>query len=269
MMTASRMSIRLCGLDDFARAAAFSTWLEDALAGELTAWAGGTVVLDRSAPDVWDSNHLRLERPWEDTPEDFPVAVEDATRAFGMRTPVVSIADEAQADHLGDALRAAGYVRDGFVFMASRTSPGRVEDVVEDFDYEGVRPHRRPHMALAWKSDEPPPAPELVDQQLAADAQVAAVVEDRWFAVRDGGTLVAMCRLMSRGDVGQVEDVSTLPAFRNRGCARAVVGAAVTASHDAGHALTFIIAHEDDWPRRLYAKLGFELVGTTSRFRKT
>ena len=58
---------------------------------------GRAVVLDRSAPDVWDSNHLRLERPWEDAPEDFPVAVEDATRAFGMRTPVVSIADEAPA----------------------------------------------------------------------------------------------------------------------------------------------------------------------------
>jgi len=76
-------------------------------------------------------------------------------------------------------------------------------------------------------------------------------------------------RLMSHDAVGQVEDVSTLPAFRNRGYARAVVSAAVTASRDAGHALTFIIADEDDWPRRLYAKLGFAPVGTTSRFRKT
>jgi ribosomal protein S18 acetylase RimI-like enzyme len=185
------------GMDDFARAAAFSVWLEDALAGALATWTGGTAVLDPAAPDVWDSNHLRLERRWDEPPESFPAAVEDAARACGLRTPVVAIADPAQVTQLGDALRAAGYVRDGFV-----------------------------------------------------DA------------------LVAMCRLMSRGAVGQVEDVSTLPAFRHRGCARALVGAAVTASRDAGHALTFIIAHEDDWPRRLYATLGFALVGTTSRFRK-
>ena len=256
-------------MDDFARAAAFSVWLEDALAGEVATWAGGTVVLDRAAPDVWDSNHLRLERPWDEAPARFPAAVEEAARAFGLRTPVVAIADPAQAAQLGDALRAAGYVRDGTVFMASRASPGRADDRVEELDYEGVRPHRRAHLALAWKSDEPPPAPELVDQQLTADTAVGAVLDDRWFAVREGDALVAMCRLMSRGAVGQVEDVSTLPAFRNRGYARAVVGAAVTASREAGHALTFIIAHEDDWPRGLYAKLGFALVGTTSRFRKT
>lgn len=257
------------GMDDFARAAAFSVWLEDALAGELATWIGGTVVLDRAAPDLWDSNHLRLERAWDDAPERFPAAVEDATREHGLRTPVVAIAEPAQAERLGDELRAAGYVRDGFVFMASRTNPRRPGDVVEVLDYTGVRAHRRPHMAMAWKSDEPPPPPELVDQQLAADARVGGVVEDRWFAVRDGGALVAMCRLLSRGDVGQVEDVSTLPAHRNRGYARAVVGAAVTASDAAGNALTFIVAHEDDWPRDLYAKLGFVIVGTTSRFRRT
>ena len=55
-------------MDDFARAAAFSVWLEDALAGALAAWTGGTPVLDPAAPDVWDSNHLRLERPWDEPP---------------------------------------------------------------------------------------------------------------------------------------------------------------------------------------------------------
>jgi hypothetical protein len=123
------------GMDDFARAAAFRVWLEDALAGALATWTGGTVVLDPAAPDVWDSNHLRLERPWDEPPERFPAAVEDAARAFGLRTPVVAIADPAQVTQLGAALRAAGYVRDGFVFMASRTHPGRPEDVVEGLDW--------------------------------------------------------------------------------------------------------------------------------------
>ena len=78
-----------------------------------------------------------------------------------------------------------------------------------------------------------------------------------------------MCRLLGRDDVGQVEDVSTLPDHRGRGYARAVVGTAVAASRAAGHSLTFITADEDDWPREFYARLGFELVGTVSRFRRS
>jgi ribosomal protein S18 acetylase RimI-like enzyme len=256
-------------MDDFARAAAFDRWLEDALASELGAWAGGTVVLDRAAPDLRDSNHLRLERPWDDAPERFPAAVEEACRAFGLRTPVVDIADPAQVERLDGALRAAGYTRQGVVFMAARATPERPDDVVSELDDAAVRPHRRAHLALSWQTGEPPTPPALVDQRLAVDARIGAVLDDRWFAVREGGALVAMCRLMSRGDVGQVEDVSTLPTHRNRGYAGAVVGAAVIASQAAGHTLTFIAAHEDDWPRGLYAKLGFVVVGTVRRFRRT
>ena len=58
-------------MDDYARAGAFSDWLDDALAGRLTRWPGGTAVLDPRAPDLWDRNYLRLERPWGDTPEAF------------------------------------------------------------------------------------------------------------------------------------------------------------------------------------------------------
>jgi len=70
------------GMDDFARAAAFSVWLEDALAGTLATWTGGTVVLDPAAPDVWDSNHLRLERRWDEAPE-----VSNRDQAAGRAIP--------------------------------------------------------------------------------------------------------------------------------------------------------------------------------------
>ena len=69
-------------MDDFARAAAFSVWLEDALAGALAAWTGGTPVLDPAAPDVWDSNHLRLERRWDEAPE-----VSNRDQAAGRAIP--------------------------------------------------------------------------------------------------------------------------------------------------------------------------------------
>jgi GNAT superfamily N-acetyltransferase len=257
-------------VDDFARATAFSAWLSNALAGELLPWAAGTAVLDRRAPDIWDLNYLRLERPWAGNPATFVETVEEASKAFGLRTPVVSVSSEPQAERLGPVLSDAGYLRDGIVYMTAGADAGRPAGGidVQEQRYREVLPDRRAHVELPWRSDVDPPTPSLVDQALAMDARLPEVLDDRWFVVRDNGDVVAMCRLLSREGVGQVEDVSTLPQHRNQGYARAVVASAVLASREAGHDLTFISAHEHDWPRQLYAKLGFELVGTVSRFRR-
>jgi hypothetical protein len=40
----------------------------------------------------------------------------------------------------------------------------------------------------------------------------------------------------------------------------------LTQSHAAGNDLTFLVADADDWPQRLYEKLGFETVGRDARF---
>jgi hypothetical protein len=45
--------------------------------------------------------------------------------------------------------------------------------------------------------------------------------------------------------------------------------AALDASRRAGHELTFLWADEDDWPRELYRKLGFAVIGRRWRFRRT
>jgi hypothetical protein len=42
-----------------------------------------------------------------------------------------------------------------------------------------------------------------------------------------------------------------------------MVSAAAVAARRAGHRLTFIVADDNDWPKQLYAKLGFGPVGRT------
>jgi hypothetical protein len=42
----------------------------------------------------------------------------------------------------------------------------------------------------------------------------------------------------------------------------------VAESHAAGDDLTFLVADADDWPQRLYERLGFETVGRYARFLK-
>ena len=64
---------------------------------------------------------------------------------------------------------------------------------------------------------------------------------------------------MRRDGVAQIENVEVNAEFRERGLGRAIVQHALDeAQQDAG--LVFLEALADDWPRELYAKLGFVTV---------
>jgi predicted GNAT family acetyltransferase len=90
----------------------------------------------------------------------------------------------------------------------------------------------------------------------------------RLFAAEVDGKLVAHAELYSHDGVGQVEDLVTLEPYRGRGLARALVLRAAAESRAAGNDLTFLVADADDWPHRLYERLGFETVGRYERFLK-
>ena len=83
----------------------------------------------------------------------------------------------------------------------------------------------------------------------------------RFFCARVGGEIVSVCELYLDGEVAQIEDVNTLEEFRDRGLGRAVVQAAIDAAVSRVSELVFIHALEDDWPKQLYAKLGFDPIG--------
>jgi len=53
---------------------------------------------------------------------------------------------------------------------------------------------------------------------------------------------------------------------RGRGLARAAVLAAVRAARGAGADLVFLGADEEDWPKHMYAKLGFDEVSRSYDF---
>ena len=78
------------------------------------------------------------------------------------------------------------------------------------------------------------------------------------------GEVGAYCELYSDGQTAQIENVFTLDRFRKRGLARAVVSKALEVAQ--GHELIFLIADQDDWPKELYRKLGFDDVGLIWEF---
>ena len=97
-------------------------------------------------------------------------------------------------------------------------------------------------------------------------ALARAVPTARFFVAASEGVDAAVTTLYSDGVVAQIEDVATLRDFRRRGLARATVTAAIDAALEMGHGLVFIVADDNDWPKDLYARLGFDPVGRAWAF---
>jgi ribosomal protein S18 acetylase RimI-like enzyme len=111
---------------------------------------------------------------------------------------------------------------------------------------------------------------EVVRQLVGMRAALAEAVRTARFWVGSvDGVDAAVTTLYSDGTIAQVEDVATLTAHRRRGIGRAVVSAAVDAALEMGHALVFIVADDEDWPKDLYERLGFDRVGHSWAFTRT
>jgi ribosomal protein S18 acetylase RimI-like enzyme len=107
-----------------------------------------------------------------------------------------------------------------------------------------------------------------VNQLVEANRRAWSVRDARLFGVRGPDQeLVATTALFSDGQVAQVEDVYVVPEARGRGHGRAMVAAAAPAGQ-ADHGLTFIVADDNDWPKQLYAKLGFKPVSRSWSFHR-
>ena len=93
-----------------------------------------------------------------------------------------------------------------------------------------------------------------------ADADSATTIGARFFLTERDGEAAAACQLLGSDGIGQVEEVYTSVAHRGHGLATAVVRTAVAASRERGDDLVMILADADDWPQRLYERLGFVTV---------
>jgi GNAT superfamily N-acetyltransferase len=120
----------------------------------------------------------------------------------------------------------------------------------------------------ATTREEPYGTDEDVVRQLSRQRETlaAGVAATRYFVGAVDGVDAAVTTLYSDGVVAQVEDVATLRAYRRRGLARATVSLAIDAALEMGHELIFIVADDLDWPKGLYAKLGFDPVGRAWAF---
>jgi RimJ/RimL family protein N-acetyltransferase/predicted GNAT family acetyltransferase len=230
----------------------FRHWLQRAAADRTIETRNGTGIVTDSVPDVYDASYLSVESPVVGA-GDLTAEAEAALETSHHCRVIV----EDGAPGLADDFAQLGFDRVTHLVLAHTAEPDRRVDAsaVRDVELERLT-------ALRTEATlrEPWGDAELAAQLNDAKRLVAASVSTRFFAAFADGSIAGWCELRRHAGVAQIEDVEVFEEFRGRGLGRAIVQHALDEGLRAGD-LVFLEALADDWPRELYAKLGFTVVG--------
>jgi ribosomal protein S18 acetylase RimI-like enzyme len=220
----------------------------------------GRLFVNPKTDELWRDNFLEVDSD-ELGADDLAALADDLLGGRGFGHRYVTPRDPRRGEKLEAGFRGLGWEVERNLFMVLRRSPGRQGSPAAEVPRAEIEEVRR-----AVAEADPDFSPAAVDQRLVRDARFDPIANGRWFAAPADGKPGAACVLYELDGIGQVETVVTKPEVRGRGLATAVVLAAVDASRHAGHELTFIVADADDWPWKLYERLGFDPVGEHRAF---
>jgi GNAT superfamily N-acetyltransferase len=246
----------------------FELSLDLKISDEVIAHDWGRVFLCPTLPLVWDLNWMLVEREGM-TADEVIAAADEALAAFDHRA--VAIRGEADGARLAEEFEdVPDWEVETTIYMLWRgEAEPRATSEARETPFAGCEELRRELIHAGLSEEETGGDREATTEQLLEmDRRFAAASGDRWFVAPPEEPASACC-LLSGDGIGQVETVGTLAAARGRGLAQATVLAAAEASREAGHRITFLSAEADDWPWRMYEKLGFEPGGTMHVLRRT
>lgn len=255
------MEVEIPDPDVLARTLAFEREVVASVSTRLVRFTWGTAYLNDGYRDRWDSNFLWVDNA-DDAVADAGELAAEADRVLGEAGLIhreIRIDDDAHGRSVAADLALAGYGGDRLSVMALRRPADRpaATDATEEVDLATLRPaleivlRREP-----WATTE-----EIVRVLADFRGELQRHVGARFFCAKVDDEIASMCDLYIRGSIAQIEDVNTLEEFRGRGLARAVVSRAAEEALAGGAELVFLHALDDDWPKELYAKLGFDPIG--------
>jgi len=248
---------------DHARCVAFLQDLDEKSATRTQKTRYGTAFFHPGYNIKWDLNYVRIDP--STTPPSARDAAEDTEEVqapAGLKHRKIRVYDERLGTELAPGFRALGWsVQRLLVMVHGGTPPDEPIVAVREATWEEVRPAML-ETYIREDGNARGDAVLLTDSHLVT----RAATDVRYFVAERGGGIAGWCELYSGGVVGQIENVSTFTEHRGHGIARSVVTRALQESAAAGHDLHFLVADEDDWPKELYGKLGFEPVGRTYEF---
>ena len=242
--------------DDLERIVGFCRYLDERCSERIFSSFLATALLCESLPLVYDRNFLRVEDPKVGANE-LAALADRILGASGMAHRKV-ITDSAEiGERLTPQFESLAWKVDRALAMVHS---GAVEQerlpLVSEVTSEEMLPF--------WEEENRefhPESEELVRQLTQQNLLVERSIDCKYFARRSGGRVVSGCQLYSRGGAAQIEAVGTLREYRNQGLASSVVRRTAWEAFASGHDLVWLMADENDWPKALYAKLGFSPVG--------
>ena len=244
------------------RILAFTRDLLERTTARLEPFAWGTAYLDERFPLRWDSNLLWVQGALEESVGADELSAE-ADRILGdAGLSHRNIVFDEPVERLASRFVALGYTWDRLLTMVHRREPDRPsEAMVREVDVDTFVP-----IVAASIRPEPYVTSEEVVEQLAGHRRVLAEAGARFFVAYLDEVPASRCELYLGEGIAKVEDVATLLGHRGLGLARAVVLRAVREAREAGCDPVFLHADDDDWPKHLYGRLGFEPLAHWSAF---
>ena len=224
----------------------------------------GVALLDPELPTVWSRNYLLLNSGADASAAELAAETDRLLGEIGSRHRKVEVFDADAGDRLEPGFRELGWQAECDVLMVARRDPDRPADtsIVDEVTADELVPA----WTEGWRTDPHVLDEDVIRQLVESRRRLPEVVDTRFFAAHVDGEVASYCELYSAGSTAQIENVLTLERFRKRGLARATVSRALEESRAAGDGLTFLIAGRDNWPKELYAKLGFDEVGRIWEF---
>ena len=248
-------------MTELERAAAFEELIRDRCVERVVETRFGPALFNDTYSTIWFLNVLRAERPGDAAAEDIAAEADRVQAELGHRRVILP----PSATVLEEGFRRLGWKPDHFLFMVYRGGGERADAAhVEEVEPGRLR-RLREEIIREWQPDADE---KTVSEMHAANLLQVKAANSRIFGIVEDGEVVSSAQLFADGGTAQVEDVATLPAYRGRGHAKALVTRAVEEAVAGNHEFVFLVADGGDWPKKLYNRLGFEEVGSRFAFLK-
>lgn len=252
-------------MTDFERCTDFMHGIAERAATTTAPSTFGVVYLALDVPNVWSRNYLiATENLDEVTAAELAAETDRIMGAAGLGHRKVELIDAETGDRLAPDFAELGWNAECDVIMVAASPPDEEADssIVEDVTVDELVDA----WTRGWRAAPDVLGDSVIRQLVENKRSLSRAVETRFFAARVDGEIASYCELYSDGSTAQIENVLTLEPFRNRGLARATVSHARAEAQRSGHDLIFLVADRDDWPKKLYEKLGFEEIGRIWEF---
>jgi ribosomal protein S18 acetylase RimI-like enzyme len=239
------------------------SWFERSCADRIVPRRWGVGVFNDRFPKVYMLNFVRVTESADLSFLELLAEIDELHREAGCAHRDVLIEDENLGAALAPEFRRLGWEVSPLLLMAYRGERSLPETrTVHELSAPELRSIRS--RASIDSSVDVSETAQLIEK----DALLARLGGARFFGVVIDDQIVSSVDLYSDGRTAQIESVFTLEPQRGRGFGRAVVSEALRVAFDAGHDFVFLVAEDDDWPKELYGRMGFEPMGRCYEFLK-